>query len=193
MWSQTNLWNLATWHLSLSKGVKNRHFPRMGTLLLLFWNLKNSEKSVPLREKPSKGVKNIRFPPKGTFFFYYFEKIVWKRVPVREETVKRSEKHKFSSEGCTFFTIFFFLYRFCPWWLEISWITKTLNTEEQCWRQTDRRGMEGRKKKGTTSEESEFGWIDVKISFKVRPSCRGHCRADGPETIRLRETYIPIL
>ena len=84
-----------------SKGVKNIHFPRKGTLFLfwnlknnrkkctltrrnsqkfprkgilflLFWNVKNSKKSVPLREKQSKGVKNIHFPRKGTFFFWLF-------------------------------------------------------------------------------------------------------------------------
>jgi hypothetical protein len=68
------------------------HFPRKGTLFLLFWNLingKKSKKSVPLRGKQSKLVKNCIFLVR-VHFFYTFE--IWKIVKKSKKSVKKVRK-----------------------------------------------------------------------------------------------------
>ena len=116
-----------------SKGVKNIHFPRKGTLFLLFWNLnkRNRQKEwktyiflgrvhffysfeiwkivkqvYPYERNSQKEWKTYIFLGR-VHVFYSFE--IWKtekKCTLTRETVKRSEKHTFSSEGYTFFLLF---------------------------------------------------------------------------------------
>ena len=142
---------------------------------LLFWNLKTSKKSVPLREKQSKGVKSIHFPRKGTLFLLFWNlKNSKKKCTFTRKTVKRTEKHTFPRKG-TFLLLFSSRYNSGHYFSFFSTFF-----------------FPGTVQGNLALGPEEPGWI-VKISFKVRPSCRGHFRADVPETIRLGETSITIL
>ena len=163
-----------------SKGLKNRHSPRKGTPFLLFWNVKNSTKKCTFTRKTVKRTekqwKTYIFLGR-VHFFCYFEiwKIVKKSVPLREKQSKGLKNIHFL--GRVHFFTFFFQVQF--WW-------------SLCFHFFSTFFFPGTVRGNLALGPEEPGWI-VKISFKVRPSCRGHFRADVPETIRLRETSITIL
>ena len=92
-----------------SKWVKNMHFPRKGTLFLLYWNLKNSKKSVP-EENNQNESKNMHFPGKGTLLLLFWNlKNGKQKCTLTRKTVKMSQK------TCIFLVTVHFFYYFEIW------------------------------------------------------------------------------